>query len=84
MNTGILSLRGGKVTSLRNVANPTYLYIGESTGKSVGYVRGYGTIEKGGTIRLVLNSKTREILVVGAVLRVFDVYDDVASALAGF
>ncbi len=40
--------------------------------------------ERGGSIRLVLNAKTREILVVGAVLRVFEVFDDVASAAAGF
>lgn len=40
--------------------------------------------EKGGIIRLVLNMKTTEILVIGGVMRVFEVFDDVPSALKGF
>lgn len=40
--------------------------------------------ENGGTIRLVLSGKTREVLTIAAVLPVFEVYDDAASALAGF
>lgn len=40
--------------------------------------------ENGGAIRLVLSGKTREVLTIAAVLPVFEVYEDPASALAGF
>ena len=40
--------------------------------------------ERSGQIRLVLSPKTREILTIAMVLRVFDVFDTVEHAAAGF
>ena len=40
--------------------------------------------EKGGMIKLVMNPKGRQILMVPQVHRIFDVFDDLESALSSF
>ncbi len=40
--------------------------------------------ERGGIIRLVLSPKAHEVLTISRVIVVFDIYDDVESAIASF